>query len=314
MESPVKPIDIYDADHLYAVASMYYNEDMSQSEIATQLKVSRPTISRMLSQARETGIVRISVSHPNADSNAALAQELKEALGLTQVYLAQGFQNSTLGPGVEPAVIAAIQDMQLKPGGALVVSSGLAMHSITDMNLPKLPGVTLVPSVGGLAEPEPWHQPNEIVRAMAQKTGSNFTPIFARAIPTQLMYDALQEDDLYIETTKYWKHAQGALVGVGSPTTGRTSIASGIPQNELTNSVGDVCLHFFTAEGRELEFTGSDRIVRIPLKELQAIPHSVAVAVGAEKVTSIIASSHMKLYKKLVTDEATAKLILQQLA
>lgn len=41
------------------VARRYYLEDQKQSDIARELGVSRPLISRMLSDARELGVVEI---------------------------------------------------------------------------------------------------------------------------------------------------------------------------------------------------------------------------------------------------------------
>ena len=46
---------------LAAVARKYYLEDLKQSEIAQQMGVSRPMISKMLREARELGIVKISI-------------------------------------------------------------------------------------------------------------------------------------------------------------------------------------------------------------------------------------------------------------
>lgn len=313
MENSPRTADIYSADHLYAVAGMYYNEDLSQSDIAKKMGVSRPTISRMLAQARDAGIVRISIVHPHASNTDTLAEELRQALGLSKVYLAQGFQDSPLAPGMEQPTLAALSDMKPTPGASLVISSGVAMYGLSRMRLPPLHGITLVPAVGGIAEPEAWYQTNEIVRSIAEQTGATYKPIFARAIPAQLMHQALQEDDLYQEITRLWKTAHGAFVGIGSPTSGRTSLASDIPQEELKKSRGDVALHFFDSSGEALPFTGSDRTIRIPLEDLKQIPHTVAIAVGSAKVESIIISAGMGLYRSLVTDEATAKQILHHL-
>lgn len=313
MNKPTRPVDIYTADHLYAAATMYYNEDLSQSDIAHKMGVSRPTVSRMLAQARETGIVHIDVTHPHADRTSHLAQELQEALGLTKVYLAQGFQESTLAPGMTPPILDALNDMDLAPGKALVISSGVAMYGLSRTQLPPLQGITLVPAVGGVAEPEAWHQTNEIIRSIAEQTGATHKPIFARAVPAPLMYQALQEDDLYQEVTQLWKTAHGAFMGIGSPTTGRTSLAADIPQAELEKSRGDIALHFFDKDGTPLPFTGSDRTIRIPLEDLRRIPHTVAIALGPTKIESIKISSRMGVYTKLITDQVTAKQLLQQL-
>lgn len=46
------------------VATRYYLEDWKQSDIAKELGVSRPLVSRMLSEARELGVVEITVHAP----------------------------------------------------------------------------------------------------------------------------------------------------------------------------------------------------------------------------------------------------------
>lgn len=43
------------------VARRYYLDDQKQSDIAQELGVSRPLVSRMLSEARELGIVEIKI-------------------------------------------------------------------------------------------------------------------------------------------------------------------------------------------------------------------------------------------------------------
>ena len=56
------------------VARRYYLEDWKQSEIARELGVSRPLISRMLSEARELGVVKITVCQPGEESSLLLDQ------------------------------------------------------------------------------------------------------------------------------------------------------------------------------------------------------------------------------------------------
>ena len=58
------------------VARRYYLDDQKQSDIARELGVSRPLVSRMLSEARELGIVEITVHEPGAQS-AGLMNRLR---------------------------------------------------------------------------------------------------------------------------------------------------------------------------------------------------------------------------------------------
>ena len=80
-----------------------------------------------------------------------LAEQLRLTLGLDAVYLADGMQSSRMGPGMQPAVLRAVEDMQLSQGDALVVSSGMAVYGVAHMELPPLDGVALAPAVGGVA-------------------------------------------------------------------------------------------------------------------------------------------------------------------
>ena len=58
------------------VAQRYYLEDWKQSDIAEELGVSSPLISRMLREARELGVVEIVIHEPGAKS-AILLERLR---------------------------------------------------------------------------------------------------------------------------------------------------------------------------------------------------------------------------------------------
>ena len=68
------------------VARRYYLENQRQSDIAKELGVSRPLVSRMLSEARELGVVEITIHEPGAR-----AERLMERL-----HLYSAIQNGVL--------------------------------------------------------------------------------------------------------------------------------------------------------------------------------------------------------------------------
>ncbi|MBK1783948.1 sugar-binding transcriptional regulator [Prauserella cavernicola] len=295
---------------MHQAAQLYYLDELGQARIAERLSVSRPTVSRLLADARRLGIVRITVHDPGAVAVAAHPERVAEVLGLKQVWLAP-FGNGEIATLAEP-VGSALRASGPTPGDVLLVSSGRTVYELSRSVLPALPGVNLVPMVGGVAEPEPWHQTNEIVRSLAERVGARPHFLFAQAMPSKAMRATLDEDPEFRRVTDLWQRATVALLGVGAPPTSRSSISTSIPMEAagLQTAVGDICLNFFDQLGGEAVFPGSDRMVRISTDQLRAIPSTIAVAVGANKVGSIIAGARAGLFNRLVTDIHTAELIL----
>ena len=78
--------DLQEINVLYRVARMYYEQDMTQSEIAKELSVNRTSISRMLKKIREQGIVQIRINY-DAFRDVAVAEKLKARYNLKDVIL-----------------------------------------------------------------------------------------------------------------------------------------------------------------------------------------------------------------------------------
>ncbi|GGF50301.1 transcriptional regulator [Microbacterium sorbitolivorans] len=294
---------------------MYYLEDATQASIADRLGVSRPTVSRLLADARRAGIVRIEVLDPFIDTSKQLATELRDALGLNAVYLAPITHPSTLGADLAAPVSEAVRAMHLTAGDALLISSGQTTYELAQHGMPALPGIQIAPTVGGYADPLPQFQTNEITRIAAQESGAFPAFLFTQALPSAQMRRSLLQDPAFQHVSGLWERATGALLGIGAATPTRAVLASGIPADDraFDRSVGDVCLNFFATDGQEIEFPGSDLIVRTPPELLRNIPHAVGVAVGTHKVSSITGAVRGGLINELVTDSATARAILDAL-
>lgn len=299
---------------LYQAARMYYLEDANQVQIATAMNVSRPTVSRLLAEARRIGIVRIEVVNPARNSSGTLALELAAALDLEKVYLADGDQTGRLRMGLAPLVAEALNDMQLAPGDVLLASSGRTIYELSQAPFPQLPGVVIAPTVGGQTEPEPWYQTNEIARALAERTGAHPAFLWTEALPSQEMFDILQRDPAFQRIQRLWGSAKGALLGIGAPPAIRRSISRFIPTDDdsLLRAVGDVCLKFFDIEGKDVHFPGSERLISTSLEVLRSVPFSVGVAVGTEKTGSIIGGAKAGYFRRLVTDARTASAVLER--
>lgn len=300
-------------ERLYQIAQLYYEQGATQAEVAKQLNVSRPSISRMLAEARAQGIVEIRVRRPAPSDMEAVHEALAEKLGLDDVYLAPGSQSQRLGPGLAPPTRQALSQVNLRGGDVMLIASGETTYALTQHKLGDFSGVVIAPTVGGQAEPDPWHQTNEVVRAFTAANGGYPHYLFAPSMPSEALLEALQDDPGYRQIMEDWNTAKVALVGVGAPPNTRSSIAQSVPRNDpdVVKAVGDVCLAFFDSKGQEVVFPGNERMVRVPGPALQAIPTRIAVAVGTHKATSILTAAQSGWFNVLVTDEETARAILR---
>lgn len=297
---------------LHAAATLYYLQDATQAEIADRLGTSRPTVSRLLTEARRLGVVKIEVL-PIVDSDEdELATAAATALGVREVHLCRLLSGMSLGACLAPGLGAALSHIGLRPGDVLLVASGRTVYEAALADLPPLPGVVIVPTVGGQDEPEPWYQINEISRQLAASVGGRPTFLYAPALPGPDLHATLLNDPGTGQVLALWEQARCAVLGIGAPPTLRSSISRSIPADAiaLREAVGDVCLRFFDAAGDAVPFLGSERLIATSLELLRRVPVTIAMAVGQDKVRAILAACRAGYVNELVTDAPTASALL----
>ncbi|MDJ0395739.1 sugar-binding domain-containing protein [Rhodococcus sp. G-MC3] len=309
---------------LYTAAKLYYDEEATQAEVAAKLGTSRATVSRLLSEARRQGIVRIKVIPPEVFSHEDLADRLATALRLDHVFLSAPLPPSSpskptvdlMGRYLAPAVSKALHTVGLGPGDILLVSSGRTVYEVAQFDLDRIPGVLVAPTVGGNDQPEEWYQTNEITRLIANKLGGRAHYLFAPALPGADLYAIIHSDPAIQRVLELWPQARCILMGVGAPPLLRADIPRFVPTDSasLRDSVGDVCSRFYDKDGNSVEFPGSDRLIAVDLAALPKIPVGIAVAVGSDKVTPIVVGARARFFNQLVTDPATAQEVLASIA
>jgi DNA-binding transcriptional regulator LsrR (DeoR family) len=298
---------VRDGALIVTAAHLYYVEDRSQEEVAKQLGVSRSTVSRLLAEARQTGIVRIEVTaQPPVDG---LEEELAQQLGLERVYVAHG----TAAPDDPGAVLAsevgqALLDSNLSAGDALLVSWGRATWSVSHADLPKIPGVVVVPALGGLNEEQPWVQTNEIARRIAARLEGSVLLLHAPAVPSAALRDSLLTDESIRAALTRWDDAAAALVGIGAWSQAQPEPPSllSMDAKTLRASAGDVAGRLFDAEGAPIPYATEPRLLGISREQLARVQRRIGVAVGTQKVEAIVAAARSGLVNVLVTDMITA--------
>ncbi|MEU4225439.1 sugar-binding domain-containing protein [Nonomuraea sp. NPDC026600] len=296
-------------DLMYAAATQYYLDDATQADIAKRLGVSRATVSRLLTEARRQGIVEIRVHRPATLEEGPLAAEVAEALQLKRVHLVPKVSGPALGPWLAPGLARALAGVGLESGDVVLVSSGSTVYECAREGLGQFPGVTIAPAVGGQEEPQPWFQTNETTRILAERVSGVPSYLYAPALPGPELFYSLQHEPSVRKVMDLWAHAKCAIVGVGSAPLMRQVVPAFMPRDaeSLREAVGDVCMRVYNRAGEPVSYPGSERLVAPGLHELRRIPSSIAVAVGAEKVLSIIAGARGGYFNQLVTDVLTAE-------
>lgn len=118
------------------IAQLYYEQDMTQAQIARELGIYRTTISRLLKRGREQGIVTIAINY-DYNENLWLEQQLKQKIwperggGCQQRWAAGRRTAECDGPAWRPACRSV--------AGAEAISSvswGRAVRSLVE-NLPQ---------------------------------------------------------------------------------------------------------------------------------------------------------------------------------
>lgn len=296
----------------YTAARLYYLEELSQAEVAARLGVSRSTVSRLLAKARDLQIVRIEV-HPPAPADD-LADALAARLGLRGAVVVPAT------PGVALATLAdptrhVLASLELTPGSVFALGWGRTVAEVLAGGLPPLPGVVIVPAIGGMAEKDAAFQLNELVRRAAVASGGHARFLHAPALPSPALRRSLERDPATGEVLACWDRISVALVGIGGPPSPSDGALAHLPQEvgeigPLADAVGDISRRYFDLAGRPVRYPDEQRLLGVSREQLAQAGTLVAVAAGAHKSASILGASHTGLVDILVTDSTTAEAVL----
>lgn len=155
------------------VARRYYLEDQRQSDIARELGVSRPMVSRMLSEARELGVVEIVIHEPGTQA-ARLLEQLERSHAIRGGILVEegtddDATNQLLSQGAVD-LLRQIGTRRLGVGWGYLI--GQLVTWLEENPQPESTVTDICPLVGNASIPARNYQSNENVRLMAQQLGA----------------------------------------------------------------------------------------------------------------------------------------------
>lgn len=308
------------ANLLADVAEMYYLQDKNQAEIARVVGVTRSMVSRMLSEARQKGIVEIAIRRP-LQPDRELEEALVKRFGLRSAHVVtiHSPEDAHLLQHLGNAGAQALR-RYLSPGTVLGLAWGTSISATIDAVEVEAPlPIKIVQMVGALGARNNEYDGHGLVMRLAERLGGEGYYLNAPFIcPSREIAHSLMDTEGIAETIRLAKKAKIALLGVGSiaPKYSSFYLAGYVPLEELVRlreagAVGDVCGRHFDVHGRECHDDLSERLVAIQREDLLGIPVRIGVAGGPGKVEPVLGALRGEYINVLVTDSITARRVLE---
>jgi Transcriptional regulator, contains sigma factor-related N-terminal domain len=316
MSRPKSPPDHY---LLGKVSALYYLRDQTQQAIAERLQLSRPTVSRLLREARDLGYVQITVTSPRG-LHLDLETRLEDAFGLKSVRVVDwdAGQDIALLRRQLGAAAAQYLSRSIVPGETIGMAWGKTLSAMVDaVNPMPTANTRVVQILGGLGPPDAAENGGELVRRLAQLLDAQAVLLPAPGVvATPAVRDVLSTDPHVRAALNELDSLDTVFVGLGSLTSnevlndGHSFSKQERKDLKARHATGDIALRFFDADGSPVRTTIDDRILGITTEQLRKVGRVVAVAGGGDKTGAIAAGLKTKLVHALITDHTTAEALL----
>lgn len=305
-------------EQMLRASELYYYEGQTQAAVAEALGCTRWTVGRLLEDARNVGIVRITIDHPRARRHE-LELQLRERFGLRDAVVVPSQANT-----------AATAKSVCSAAARHLAATRPAVHHIA---------VSWGRTIAGVAAemPDAWSHGVEVVQANGGPALARGNPVgdslytlaergsgTVRHLPGPTIVDSLELADLLrkdasISTTLRLAEAcRVMLYSPGSVDADSVLVQSGYVSPEQVEAaqahgvVGDVMSHFVDATGTPVLAELDRRTLSIDLDAVRRCPHVIAVASGTHKIAATRAAVSAGLCTTLITDGAVATALLNE--
>lgn len=297
---------------------MYYLQDLTMDAIARELRTSRSTVSRLLSAARDTGLVQIQIRNPmdtgpelegairrqyNVDVHVVpVLDTLNEAETLDRVAMQAA---RTIGPLVDSNAIIGVAW-----GSTLSAVSRHLTRKIThDSVIVQLNGAGNMHTTG-------ITYASDIMRRFGSAYGAR-----VEQFPVPAFFDhagtktAMWNERSVQRVLELQAKMSIAIFGVGSVDADYPShvYAGGyLDESDLavlatSDVVGDVATVFFRADGSSHGIVLNERSTGPSLFQLRQVRRRICVVSGVSKINGLRGALAARLATDLIVDEATAR-------
>ncbi len=300
-------------------AKRYYDLNMTIGELAEELGLTRWQARRLLNDARECGIVRIEIV-PRTARSPDLESRLQQRFGLKEAVVVREQMDDDEALALDGVAQAAAQFVaSLGPMSLIGVSWGRTMSAVA-RRLPPLwnEGVEVVLLNGAMNIRSPSARTNNTAELFARSANGAATLLPVPAIlghaATRV---ALEQDPTIATVLALGRRSPVICFGMGALAPDSVLVQSGFITTDeqaalrAKGAVGDILSRYIDASGQVVDPELDARTIGLELRHCADREFSIGVAAGAEKHAVVRAALRAKYLNVLVTDEPTARFLLE---
>lgn len=296
----------FDSIIMEKIVWYYYFEDLTQSEIADLLGITRARVIKLLNIAKKTGVIQFKLKK-GSNKRINLYKQLIDTFKLKDVLLIPEVpKEKDLNTSIAQAAAMYINDIIPQDGiiniGYGDTPSKVLNHLATMAQKP----ISCVSLTGGVS----YYLPDT-------KSGIFNAKLYLMPFPllcaSKEMASAMQNESAFTDIVRMISLSSVSVVGIGAMNESATVIKSGILSLKDLNflkmkgAVGDVLCHFIDKNGDIVENSIEESLIAISLGMLKQMQNVIAVAGGEKKVQAIYSALVGGYFDILITDEKTAE-------
>ncbi|MGB9098498.1 sugar-binding transcriptional regulator [Erwinia sp.] len=302
------------------IATLYYTDGMKQSDIAKTLHLSQSFVSRMLMRCLNEGMVKISVIPPG-NIFPALENSLEKKYGIQQAIVVDTVEDASPAQIRQAIGSAAAHYMEtrIRANDLVGISSwsGTIRAMVDALHPQSIKARGVIQLLGGVGA-------NGNVQAtILTQTLAAYLSCEAGLLPSQSIERSVDErlrlstNSEVAEVVSKFAEVDVAIVGIGELEPSQLLKNSGNYYDEgmlkilsARGAVGDICLHYYDAEGQPVLTADEDPVIGMELKQVHDCPQVVALAGGISKANAIRGALTGKYINVLIVDFPTARCLL----
>jgi DNA-binding transcriptional regulator LsrR (DeoR family) len=304
-------------------AHLYYMQDLTMDAIAKELGTSRSSVSRLLSHARDSGLVEITIHSP-LDSPSRFEHDILDAYGVT-AHVVPVPDHVTDVDRLERVALSAARILGrfVDSNQTIGVAWGSTMGALSRHLVPKPTHNTEIVQLNGAGNVRTTGivYASEILRRFGDAFGAH-----VQQFPVPAFFDdpATKEAFWRERSTRRLLALQArldlAVFGLGSPF---AEVPSHVYQGGYLERadyqalsrdgvVGDVATVFYRADGSTDGIPLNARATGPDFKVLRRAPRRICVVSGPAKLASLRGALAARLVTDLIVDETTARALVEQ--